>query len=93
MNKTERKKAIATPHLLNATTNQETVTGDPTTSRITKIVCCQAVRELRSNVINPVPVTALTQTNSESTKFTRFFPFEAQNMTAKNRGVKRLHDK
>lgn len=57
----------STPHLLNMTTSQEIVTGDPVISKITKIVCCQAVRELRSSVVKPVPVTALTQMNSEST--------------------------
>lgn len=60
----------ATPHLLNATTNQETVTGDPTISKITKIACCQAVSSLKSTVIKPVPVTALTHRNSESTNLT-----------------------
>jgi len=55
-------------YLLNATTNQETVTGDPTISRITKIACCQAVSELKSNVIKPVPVAALMHRNSESTR-------------------------
>ena len=80
----------ATPYLLNATTNHETVTGDPTISKITKIVCCQAVSELRSNVVKPVPVMALTQMNSESMNFTRNCPLEAQNMKAQNNGVKRL---
>jgi hypothetical protein len=61
---------ITIPHLLNATTNQETVTGDPTISKITKIVCCQAVSELKSNVIKPVPVAALTHKNNESTNVT-----------------------
>ena len=66
----EKANATATAHLLNATTNQETITGDPTISKITRIVCCQAVSELKSNVIKPVPVTALTQRNSESTNST-----------------------
>ena len=37
---------------------------------MTKIVCCQAVSELRSDVIKPVPVTALTQMNNESMNLT-----------------------
>ena len=89
-----RKRNItAIPHLLNATANQETVTGDPTISKITKIVCCQAVSELRSNVIKPVPVAALTQRNNESTKLMWNIPLEAQNTTAHNSGIKRLQDK
>ena len=92
MSEAEREEVTVTakPHLLNVTTNHETVTGDPTISKITKIVCCQAVRELRSNVTNPVPVTALTQMNNESMNFTRTFPLEAQNITAQINGVKRL---
>lgn len=83
----------AAPDLLNMTTSQETITGDPIISKITKIVCCQAVSELRSNVVKPVPVTALTQMNSESTNSTRTSPFEAQNTIAQNKDTKRLHGK
>ena len=72
------------------TTTQDTITGDPTISSITRIACCHAVRELRSMVANPVPVIALTQTKSESMYLMGNSPLDAQKMTDQKRGSRRL---
>lgn len=81
---------IAQAHLLIMTTTQETITGDPIISRMTKIACCHAVRALRSVVPNPVPVAALTQRKRESMKLTWNFPLDAQRTVDQKSGNRTL---
>ena len=80
----------SSPYLLNMTTTQDTITGDPIICRMTKIVCCHAVRELRSIGAKPVPVAALTQTKRESMYRIRNFPLDAQKIMDQKRGIMRL---
>lgn len=72
------------------TTTQDTVTGDPRICKMTRIVCCHAVRALRSTVPRPVPVAALTQRKRESMNLTGNSPFDAQKMADKKSGIMRL---
>lgn len=55
-----------------------------------KIVCCHAVRALRSTVPRPVPVAALTQRKRESMNATGNSPFDAQKMVDQKSGIRRL---
>lgn len=72
------------------TTTQDTITGDPRISRITRIACCHAVRALRSTDPKPVPVTALTQRKRESIYLIRNFPLDAQKMRDQKSGMRIL---
>jgi len=78
-------------HLLNMTTTQDTVTGDPIICRMTRIVCCHAVRELRSIGAKPVPVAALTQTKRESIYRMWNFPLDPQKIMDQKSGIMRLN--
>lgn len=78
-------------HLLNMTTTQDTITGDPIICTITRIPCCQAVRELRSMVPKPVPVAALTQMKRESMYLMWNSPLDAQKITDQKSGIRRLN--
>ena len=75
------------------TTTQDTVTGDPRICKMTRIVCCHAVRALRSTVPRPVPVAALTQRKRESMNLTGNSPFDAQKMADQKSGIRRLKPK
>lgn len=72
------------------TTTQDTTTGDPIICRITRIVCCHTVRELRSIGARPVPVAALTQTKRESIYRMWNFPLDAQKIEDQKSGIMRL---
>ena len=77
-------------HLLNITTTQDTITGDPRICRRTRMVCCHAVRELRSIGAKPVPVAALTQTKRESMYRMWNSPLDAQKTMDQKSGIRRL---
>lgn len=62
----------------------------PTISRMTMIVCCQAVKELKSMVESPVPVAALTQTKRASIYSIENLPLDATNMPATAMGIRML---
>lgn len=57
---------------------------------MTRIVCCHAVRALRSTVAKPVPVAALTQRKRESMNLTGNFPLDPQKIAAQKSGTRRL---
>ena len=77
-------------HLLKMTTTQDTTTGDPIICRITRIVCCHTVRELRSIGAKPVPVAALTQTKRESMYRMWNWPLDPQKIMDQKSGIMRL---
>lgn len=55
-----------------------------------RIVCCHAVRALRSTVPRPVPVTALMQRKRESINATGNSPFDPQKMADQISGIRKL---
>ena len=69
------------------TTTHDTKTRFPQISSSTMMACCHGVVLLRSTGDSPVPVAALTQTKSASTKHILNFPLEAQKTAAATSGT------
>ena len=59
-------------------------------SRMTRITCCQMVKELRSTVTRPVPVAPLIIIYRESTNVIGNSPLLANRIVAPNKGMKTL---
>lgn len=69
------------------TTTHDTKTRFPQISSSVMMACCHGVVLLKSTGERPVPVAALTQTKSASTKRILNSPLEAQKMEAATRGM------